>query len=269
MHPLIHADMVSSIRETGKAFRSLPDREAILQQHNLPCDQPAQNVIISGCQMLSVLGEMLASLGRILEHRGFSYTFLSKEYCCGNMLYRPAIKARDEEAIAECRVLSKEFVAKNLQQARDLGARRVVIFCSPCYPIYRHAFPQEEIVFYPRLLAEAMGEVQFEESIDYYPGCYRLNQRFSSVDMDLESTETVMEQLPGLRVRRIGAPKCCYTPEGLSHMLESIRSRILLHICTGCYLQALKHLPDDKDTEVIMLPQLVERAMELNVRPAP
>ena len=263
MHPLINSDMVACIRDTGKAYSNLPNREEILKQNNLPCDRPARNVIISGCQVLSVLSDVLVSLGRIMDHRGLSYTFLSKEYCCGNMLYREAIKARDGDAMAQCRELSSEFVEKNLLRARELGAGRLVIFCSPCYPIYRQAFPDEEIVFYPQVLAEAMGKVTFNETIDYYPGCYRLHRKFSSVPMDLKSAEAVLEEIAGLQVHRIHAPKCCYTQEGLSHMLKEIQTRLMLHICTGCYLQARRHLPEDKEAEVILLPQLVERAMGL------
>ena len=157
MHPLINEDMVENIRNTGNAAADLPPRVEILEKHGLPYDREAENVIVTGCQILYLLPQVLSSLARVLQRGDSSYTFLSREYCCGNYLYRPAIKARDEAAMAGCRELSREFVDLNLSAARELGAKRLVIFCSPCYPIYKHAFPQEDIVFYPVAIAGAMG----------------------------------------------------------------------------------------------------------------
>ena len=261
MHELIDKGIVEIIRATGKTSKDLPDREDIFHKHGMPYDREAENVIITGCQILSVLPHILGSLIRILDRKNFSYTFLSKEYCCGNYLYRPAIKARDDEAMAECRALSKEFVEKNIVQAKSLGAKRLVIFCSPCYPIYKYAFPEEDIVFYPAAISEVMETVSFKERIDYYAGCYKLHKKVSPVPMDLKSTEEVFAKLEGVDINRISAPKCCYKPEGLSHMLENISTDLMVHICTGCYGQAKLNLPPDSKTEVLMLPELIERTI--------
>jgi len=262
MHPLINEGTVELIRSTGNGLEGLPDRKTVLAEKGLPYDRPAENVIISGCQILSFLPHVLSSLASIYDRQGFSYTFLSKEYCCGNNLYRPAIKARDDAALDECRGLSREFVTKNLKAAEELGARRLVIFCSPCYPIFKHALPEEDIVFYPVTLAEVMEKIPFQERIDYYAGCYKLHRKFSPVPMDLKSTGQVFDKLDGLDVNRISAPQCCYKPEGAAHMIGNVKTKLMVHICTGCYGQALVHLPQDKETEVLMLPELVERAMK-------
>lgn len=179
-------------------------------------------------------------------------------------MYRPAIKACDEKALSECRELSKKFVAKkkNIDQAKSLGAKRLIIFCSPCYPIYRHAFPEEDVVFYPAAIREVMGSLEFNDKIDYYAGCYKLHKKFSSVPMDLSSTEEVFSKINGLEVSRIGAPQCCYKPDGLSRMIESVKNDLMVHICSGCYGQAINNMPKDRNVEVLMLPELVERAMD-------
>lgn len=262
MHPLIDKNMVDTIRTTGKTNENLPDRVNILREHGLPYDRHAENVIISGCQILSMLPRILCSLVRLFDQSSFSYTFLSEEYCCGNYLYRPAIKARDDAAMTECRELSREFVERNIQRAKSLGANRLVVFCSPCYPIYKHAFPEENIVFYPVTISEIMEPVAFEERIDYYAGCYRLHRKLAPVPMDLESTDEIFAKMQGLDVHRISAPKCCFTPEGLSHMTENVVTKLMVHICTGCYGQALQSLSKESGAEVLMLPELVERAMK-------
>jgi len=202
---------------------------------------------------------MLRSLANVLEKFGVSFTFLSKEYCCGNYLYRPAIKAKDEQALEECRAYSKEFAGKNIAQAKELGAKRLIIFCSPCYPIHKYLYPQEEIEFYPALLNRLIDEFHFEKEIDYYPGCYRLHRRFAPVEMDLQSTDLILEKIKGLKVNRIEAEQCCYKQEGIEQLINKTKSDLQLHICTGCYEQALSHVKKHKEVEVLMLPQLLER----------
>jgi hypothetical protein len=266
MHSLIDPRMVESIRNTGKAVSDLPDRKGILLDHGLPFDREAENVIISGCLVLSSLAHVIEALHKVLDGKGISHTFLSKEFCCGNLLYRPAIQARDSDAIEECRSLSREFVERNLDQTKALGAKRIVIFCSPCYPIYKHAFPDEEIIFYPAILAEVMGTVPFHEDMDYYAGCYKLHRKFSPVPMDLQSTENVLSALEGVRINRIDAPRCCYTEDGLAHMLGNVKTGLMVHICTGCYERAKTNMPAEKQTEVLMLPELVERVLQTTAR---
>lgn len=258
MHPLIDRNMVETIRTTGKMDKSLPDRKDVLDAHGLPYDRKAENVIISGCALLPLLPHILCSLSRIYDQKKFSYTFLSKEYCCGNYVYRPAIKARDEAALAECRELSKEFVAGNLKQARDLGAKRIVIFCSPCYPVFKHSFPEENIVFYPATLNELMEPLSYNKEIDYYAGCYKLHRKFAPTPMDLKSTNEIFSKMQGLNVNRISAPKCCFKPDGLSHMVNNVRTNCMVHVCTGCYGQALQSIPQEKGVDVLMLPEFVE-----------
>lgn len=262
MNPLIDENMVELIRSSGNTFEHTPDRKGILEENDLPYDRPAENVIVSGCQLLALLPNVLRALARLYDRTGFSYTFLSREYCCGNYLYRPAIATRDDAAMAECRELSREFVALNIEAMKDLGARRLVIFCSPCYPIYKHAFPDLNIVFYPVTIGEVMDEVRYDGRIDYYAGCYRLHRRFAPVPMDLESTEEVFAKMKGLDIHRISAPKCCYKPEGTSHMIENIETRTMVHICTGCYSQALANLPEGSETEVLMLPEFIEKVLK-------
>jgi hypothetical protein len=261
MHELIDKGVIECIRSTGKTSAGLPDRIPILEKHRLPYDQPAENVLVSGCQILPGMPEVLVPLARLFDNKGLSYTMLSKEYCCGNYLYRPAIQAKDEDAMNECRTLSKEFVAGNMKQAERLGAKRLIIFCSPCYPIYKHAFPEANIVFYPAAINELMGETPSAEKIDYFAGCYRLHRKFSPVPMDLKSTDEVFAKIRGLEVNRISAPKCCFHPEGLAHMIDRISTKTMVHICTGCYGQALRNLPPGSDTKVMMLPEFVNRVL--------
>ncbi|MCG6536994.1 MAG: hypothetical protein L7F78_20385 [Syntrophales bacterium LBB04] len=133
MNTLINAEMVERIRTTGNAIAAVPDRIEIMESLQLPYDRQAENVVIMRCQNLKLMPQTIKKFARILTRGGMDYTFLSQEYCCGNYLYRPAIKAKDEKALAECRSFSKEFAGLNIAQAKKLGARRLILLCSPCY----------------------------------------------------------------------------------------------------------------------------------------
>ena len=262
MHPLIDQKTVEAIRTTGNTDANLPDRTEILKNHALPFDQPAENVIITGCQILAAVPHILKQFAGILDRAGITHTFLSREFCCGNDLYRPAIKARDEDAMAECRSLSKAFAGRNIEKTKALGARRIIIFCSPCYPIYKHAFPEENIVFYPQAIDEAIPDLSWSEPIDYYAGCYRLHKKFSPVPMDLKSTNQVFKKIPNLSIHRISAPSCCFKPDGLDQMLGNVQTNYMVHICTGCYFQALLNKKQNQEFEVMMLPEFIHMLLE-------
>jgi hypothetical protein len=106
-----------------------------------------------------------------------------------------------------------------------------------------------------------MDTISFEKEIDYYPGCYRLHRKFAPVPMDLRSADDVFSKMKGLSVNRIKAPACCYESDGIKHMIGSVKTDHMVHICTGCYFQALINLPGDgKKVQVLMLPELVEMA---------
>ncbi len=262
MHSLIDSNEVETIRTIGNMSDNLPDRIEVMKTHNLPFDQPAENVIIAGCQVIGALPRILKKFTEILDQGGITYTFLSKEYCCGNTLYRPAIKAKDEQAMAECRSLSKEFVGRNIEKAKELGSQRIIIFCSPCYPIYKHAFPDENIIFYPEAINEAIPEMSWNGAIDYYAGCYRLHKKFSPVPMDLKSTNSVFRKIQNLSVHRISAPACCFKPDGLNHMLQSIKTKFMVHVCTGCYFQAILNITEEQDGKILMLPEFIHLLLQ-------
>ena len=262
MHPLVDEKMVELIRTTGNAKEAVPDRVERMEALGLPYDRPAENVVIMGCQNLTLMPEVIGKFARILSRGGLDYTFLSQEYCCGNYLYRPAIKAKDEEAMEACRALSKEFIGLNIEQAKKLGARRIILFCSPCYPIYKYASPEEEIIFYPQAIAEVMGDLAWPGAVDYYAGCYRLHRSFAPVPMDLKSTNDVFGRIEGLSLNRINAPACCFKPEGLSHMLSGVKTDCMVHICTGCYFQARFNMPEDRGVRVLMLPEFIDMIQE-------
>jgi len=64
---LINKEMVDTIRTTGKTSKGLPEREEIFKEYAHPYDREAENAIITGCQIFSMLPHTLCSLSRIEE----------------------------------------------------------------------------------------------------------------------------------------------------------------------------------------------------------
>jgi hypothetical protein len=44
-------------------------------------------------------------------------------------------------------------------------------------------------------------------------------------------------------------------------MIGNVKTDLMVHICTGCYGQAINNMGENKEVEVLMLPELVEKAM--------
>ncbi|MGC8659837.1 MAG: hypothetical protein ACP5U1_12245 [Desulfomonilaceae bacterium] len=80
MHGLMDKNMVDMILFAGTTQTSVPERLPILQEHSLPYDQKAENVVITGCQIFLKLRDVLAVLARLFDSSGLSHTFLSKEF---------------------------------------------------------------------------------------------------------------------------------------------------------------------------------------------
>ena len=264
MVDLINKKMLEDIRNTG-CFTKNGEKKRIdlLDKYELPYDKKADNVVVTGCLNAFSLMFYVKHYANILDHYGVSYTCLSKEYCCGNYLYRPAIKVKDFDILNECKELSKEFVWKNIEQAKELGASRVIIFCPPCYPIYKEAYPEENVIFWPESVYEVMDTLKYDAKIDYYAGCYKLHKYFSDVPMDLKSTDDVLSKIEGLEINRIDAPDCCFKPNGLKYMVDNVETKQMVHICTGCYGMAKANVPKDKNVDIMMLSKFIDDIINL------
>jgi len=108
------------------------------------------------------------------------------------------------------------------------------------------------------VLLEAIGTLECNQQIDYYAGCYKLHRRFAPVPVDLKSTNQVFDKINGLSVNRISAPSCCFTPIGLEHMLDRVQTDTMVHICTGCYSQAVVNMPKERQVNILMLPEFID-----------
>lgn len=128
MHKLIDETAVECIRATGKSNPELADRIPILEAHRLPYDRAAENVLVSGCQILPTMPNLLDPLARLFTQKGLSYTMLSTEYCCGNYLYRPAIQAKGLRRI-NLNIYVKHAMLHAWRKLTDMQSKKNITPC--------------------------------------------------------------------------------------------------------------------------------------------
>jgi Fe-S oxidoreductase len=98
-----------------------------------PADKKAEYVLLSGCMPPLDTPSIFSALKNFLDHYGVSYTFLSKEYCCGWLpLVQPAVMAKkDEDSIKQLKGVAEEFLKENINHAKKLRAKAIVTICAP------------------------------------------------------------------------------------------------------------------------------------------
>jgi len=258
---VLNEKAIENIRKYGVYQDDGDARKKVLfEEVGLNQDQKADYVFIAGCVQPLAMPHVFSALKNCLDKLGVSYTFLSKEYCCGWMpLGQPAVMAKNEEDITSSKELSKEFIQKNFKQARDLGAKSIVLFCGACEPSYSNFKENEslEVISYTELFDRIFVKGELELDADYYAGCYRFRRRITSTSIDLEPALRILNKIEGLNVNYLDNNKCCYIPPHLENLIQEINSKTVISICTGCYHNLTRTLKDKGAYEVKMLPEVI------------
>lgn len=262
---MIDQEVVEHIRHYGVFKDTGEGRLKVLQEDiGLKLDQKAKYVIIDGCIQPEAMPQVFRALKDLLEKLAIDYTFLSKEYCCGWMpLGQMAVMTRNEDDIAGYKELSQGFIQANFKQAQALGATTIVLFCSACEPVYSNAKQSTplNIIPYTELLDRYMHKGEIDAEIDYYAGCYRFRRRITSEPFDIEPAERLLKKIEGLKVNHIDRNLCCYKQPDLEGIIQTLKTKTLVTICTGCYHSIKAKMPDDEGYKIKMLPELLLESM--------
>jgi len=262
---MIDQKLVENIRTYGTYRDTGEGRSKILEDAGFRIGEKAEHVIIMGCVQPESMPHVLGDLRVLLDHLKVDNTLLAKEYCCGWMpLGQPAVFAKNEEDIAASKKLSREFVLANFAQAKALGAKSIVLFCAACEPSYTNYKDETdlEIISYSELIDRYFEGGNLDEVADYYAGCYRFRRRITAEPVDIEPALRVLNKIEGFRVNHLDNNLCCYIPPHLEQLSNSLTTKNLVTICTGCYHNARRALQEKGDYRVRMLPEVVLAAVQ-------
>ena len=263
---MINEDAVANIRKYG-VYQDTGDarNKVLFKDIGLNADKKADYVFITGCVQPVGMPHVFSALKNLLDRFGVSYTFLSKEFCCGWMpLGQKAVMAKNEEDIARSKELAKEFIQKNFRQAKELGAKSIVLFCSACEPTYSNYKETDdlEVISYTELLDRFLDKGKLKLDADYYAGCYRFRRKITSTSLNLEPTLKIFDRIEGLNVNYLDNNQCCYIPPHLENLVKDIKNKTVITLCTGCYYNLQRTLKEKGGYEVKMLPEVVWESIE-------
>lgn len=261
---MIDQKLVENIKAYGTYRDSGEGRRRVLEDIGFRMGEKAEYVIIMGCVQPESMPNVLGDLKVLLDHLQIDHTLLAKEYCCGWMpLGQPAVMAKKEEDITESKELSREFVMKNFRQAEALGAKTIVLFCAACEPSYTNCkkLTNLEIISYSELLDRYFSGGRLDLEVDYYAGCYRFRRRVTTEPVDVEPAVRVLNKVEGLSINHLDSQLCCYIPPHLEQLSDSLTTKNMVTICTGCYHNLRRKLQEKGDYQVRMLPELLLEAV--------
>ncbi len=237
--------------------------KVLFEELGLVKDQKARYIILSGCRPPENVPQAFGALKKLLNRWGVDYSFLSKEYCCGWMpLGQPAVMAKNEADIARAQELSKTFVLENCKQAEALGAKSIVLFCAACEPTYSNfrEATRLEVISFSELINRFFQGGKLALEADYYSGCYRFRRRITSQPVNIQPALSILEKIQGLKLNLVDNNLCCYIPGQMEKLGQSLRTKTVITICTGCYQSLQRNLQGDY--ELRMLPEIVWQAVE-------
>jgi Fe-S oxidoreductase len=262
---MLDEKLIADIRESGIAqgTAGVDHRTKLLQNMGFRSVEKAEYALIASCFLPSLVPESLNAFRLLLEHYQVDYTLLPTEHCCGNLLLRQAAKEKTGIEMEQADALAREFLEKNLTQARRIGATKLLVFCAGCdlvHTRFRDSIP-EEIIWYPTFLNRLFEGGRLELVADYYAGCYYYHRRINGSLPDLDSAMEVLSRIEGLRLNLLDSRLCCTRPQQLESLLDNIKSKIVITPCGGCAMGLEQALRTRDDCRVVMLPEVIWAAV--------
>jgi len=258
---MIEEKSIENIRKYGTALGTGERKSQILlEKLGFPAGKHAEYVIIAGCYQPEGMPHVFEVSKKLLDYFKVDYTLLKKEYCCGWLAFgQAAVIQKNEEDIAKFKQVSKDFIIENFKQAKELGAKAIVLFCGACEPNYTNYkdLTDLEVISFSELIDRYFKGGTLNKKIDYYAGCYRFRRRITEKPVDIEPAVRVLKKIKGLEVNYLDNNLCCNIPPMMEKLEASVKTNTVVNICTGCYYATKARLSGKPGMEVKMLPELV------------
>jgi len=210
-------------------------------------------MIITGCIRVFDSTLALRRYFRLLDKLGIAYTFLRMSEYCSNL---PALHtAKGEEAWQAAWTGARDLMEMNLAQARELGVRNPVYFCSDGFAVAQEVFTRfgmdMEPLFYLDILSDRLEgrELRLEPCVvGYYQGCWR-ERRETNPKLKLNQPlwRAMLDRIEGIRVVELSTSICCKeNPLAIVEEAESHGADCIVTPCNGVgqrNFRALKRIP--------------------------
>jgi len=259
--------MLTAIREGGvlQGAKQAPERNRMLQETcGLRFGKKAEYALIAGCYSPYLEPQDMTAFGKLLDHFGVDYTLLPKEYCCGGLLYTHALDEKHEGDLEQADDLAREFLDRNLEQARELGASKILAYCAGCDMAFNRvrAADAEEFIWHPTLLARLFEGGKLDLQADYYSGCHRQRRSLMDDTPDLDSVLTALGKIEGLELHHLDSELCCLKEDQRETLASSVTHKTVIAPCSGCTMCLRKSLKDKGDYRVSMLSEVLWAAID-------
>jgi Fe-S oxidoreductase len=259
--------MINAIREGGvlQGAEQAPERNRMLQETcGLRFNENAEYALIAGCYSPYLEPQDMKAFGKLLDHFGIDYTLLPKEYCCGGLLYTHALDEKHEGDLEQADDLAREFLDRNLEQARELGASKILAYCAGCDMAFNRikAGETEEFLWHPTLLARLFEGGKLELKANYYAGCHRQRHELLGDAGDLDAVLTALGKVEGLELHHLDSELCCLKEDQRETLASSVTQKTVIAPCSGCTMCLRKVLKDKGEYRVSMLSEVLWAAID-------
>ena len=176
-------------------------------------DQPSENVLLTGCHPLTSFTPV-KSVSDVLTHYGVSFTFLSREYCCGHQPLTLYFN-EDKQEPSKIRIyddFARKSESQNIVKAKELDARAIVTICAGCNTMWNRLSKNQglEIRHYLDLILDVFEHAHLEREIDFYEGCHRLHNFVPEFQRSIpENSKRILARIEGLTLHELPAKLCC------------------------------------------------------------
>jgi len=260
-------EMIARIRDGGimQGPDQVADRNRQLQEVcGFRVADRAEYALIASCFNPYLEPQDMTAFRKLLDHFGVDYSLLPKEYCCGDPLYLHALDEKHEGDLEQADDLGREFLDQNLEQARALGASKIIAYCAGCDMVFRRANKSipEEIIWHPTLLAQLFQGGKLTLQADYYAGCHRYRRTLLGTTPDLDSVAAALNKIEGLELNDLDPNLCCMNPEQLESLAASVKHDTIITPCSGCTLFLRKALAGKGTYRLAMLSEVMWAAID-------
>jgi Fe-S oxidoreductase len=259
--------MISAIQEAGivQGARQVADRNRRLQETcGFRVADRAEYALIASCFSPYLSPGDMTAFRKLLDHFEVDYTLLRKEYCCGAMMFMHALDEKHEGDLDQADAMAREFLERNLEQAREVGAGKIVAYCAGCETIFSSIGDgvAEEIIWHPTLLARLFQGGRLDLQADYYSGCHRFRRAFIGSMPDVDSIFTALSRVDGLELHQLDSELCCTNPKQLEGLVSSLEFKTIIVPCATCAMSLGKALADKGEYRIARLSEVLWAAVD-------